>query len=78
MSANIYLTLNPFKTLCTGLPGEKGDVGFPGIGLPGWAGQKVNFSQFLKLFKPHILYNEKKNTYILINLVINKCIYMAG
>lgn len=26
-----------------GVPGTKGDVGFPGIGLQGWEGQKVNF-----------------------------------
>lgn len=28
--------------MCTGLPGEKGDIGLPGIGLPGWPGVKVN------------------------------------
>jgi len=25
-----------------GLPGIKGDQGFPGIGLPGWTGPPVN------------------------------------
>lgn len=24
----------------------KGDMGFPGIGLQGWTGQKVNFNMF--------------------------------
>lgn len=32
------------QTLCTGLTGEKGDVGFPGVGIPGWTGMKVNTS----------------------------------
>jgi len=28
--------------LLKGLPGIKGDQGFPGIGLPGWTGPPVN------------------------------------
>lgn len=30
-----------FISLCIGMQGQKGDIGYPGIGLPGWTGQKV-------------------------------------
>lgn len=33
------------------MKGDKGDAGYPGIGLPGWVGEKVNFDIFFNLLK---------------------------
>lgn len=33
------------------MKGDKGDAGYPGIGLPGWVGEKVNYNFSLNSLK---------------------------
>jgi len=44
----LYFYLKNYDyNLYIGLFGEKGDTGFPGIGLPGYVGQKVNLFEII-------------------------------
>lgn len=38
------------------MQGLKGDIGYPGIGLPGWTGQKVILEIILKMIKIYVIY----------------------